>query len=140
MLAESLAPGLIAADSLGVWLSHAAAADMASSVKDCPPVMQSFRESFLRVAERVGVPKEIGDQLAADLDDRLDPASFATRWLRRRGLRPLADVSAQNPLRAPGVHVGSPQQRALARYIPLIFPFAGSVARRNFRHDAAGRP
>ena len=122
VLAEWLAPGVIDADSLGAWLSHAAAADMAPSVKDCPPVMQSFRESFLRVAERVGVPKEMGEQLAVDLDDRLDPASFATRWLRRRGLRPLADVSAQNPLRAPGIHVGSPQQRALARYIPLVFP------------------
>jgi hypothetical protein len=89
--------------------------------------MQSFRESFLRAAERVGVPKEMGEQLAADLDQRLDLASFATRWLRCRGLRPLADVSAQNPLRAPGIQVGSPQQRALAKYIPLVFPLPSAL-------------
>jgi len=83
VLAESLAPGVLDADSLGAWLARAAAADIAPSVKDCPPVMPSFRESFLRVAERVGMPKEIGKQLASLIRNGVttsSPVGCSRRW------------------------------------------------------------
>jgi hypothetical protein len=127
LLADWLAPGVSNAEGLGAWLCRAAATDIASSINDCLPVMKQFRESFVRVAQQDGVPKEIGEQLAANLEDRQDPASFALEWLRRRALLPLADVSGRNPLRAPGIHLGSPQQRAMARYIPLVFPLPPSL-------------
>jgi len=124
---ECLAPELNEADSLGAWLACAAAADVPPSIKDCPAVMERFRESFLGLAERGGMTNETRQQIAADLGERLDLATFAAEWLRRRALLPLADVSSQNPLRVPGLYVGSPHQRALARYLPLVFPLPPSL-------------
>ncbi len=127
MVAEWLAPGVAEADDLPAWLTRVATSDVPPSVKDCAPVMRQFRDSFLRMAERSSIPKEFREQLAADLEHHHDPVSFATQWLRRRALLPLMDVSSRNLLRVPGLSLESPQQRVLARYLPLVFPLPAKL-------------
>jgi hypothetical protein len=121
-IARWVTPGVVAAASLSDWLYQAAEAKTLCGLADSGPLIQWFRDSFAHAAQQDGVPNDMVKQIAADLDHRHDPRSFAARWLCRRALLPLADVSARNPLRAPGLDYGSPQQRALARYIPLVFP------------------
>ena len=121
-VAEWLIPGVSETDSLAVWLEYAAATKTTSCSMNCEPLRQWFRESFVRVAEKAGVPSDIRQWLAEDFEQSDDPKRFASEWLRRRALLPLADFSARNPLRAPGTDLGSPRQRAVTRYIPLVFP------------------
>ena len=122
VIVEWLAPGLTGANDLADWLSRVASSDIPPSVKDCLPVMQQLHASFLEAAERSSIPKEIAKQLGADLEYHQNPAFFARDWLRYRGLLPVMGISSRNPLRAPGITIGSTQQRALAKYIPLVFP------------------
>jgi hypothetical protein len=126
-IATWLLPGIGGVASLEDWLKLAAAAPSVPSRVSPGPVGDWFRNSFSQLAAQSRMSRDVIGDLAAALEQAGSPPQFARFWLRCRALLPLAEWGSRNPLRTAGLMLGSAQQRALARRLPLVFPLPDSL-------------
>ena len=122
-----MAPGIADADTLADWLRLAAAATDFPVEGNLESVKEWFRNSLLAVAGKSIDEKDVVDRLVATMTLSPSPGHFAREWLRRKALYPLAEYGADNLLQLPGLNIGSPVERALARRVPLVFPLPAPV-------------
>jgi PglZ domain len=122
VIAAWLLPGILDVESLDDWLKVSAAAQDFPRRVDPGPVADWFRDSLSAAASKNGLSRDVIHDLVAALEQAGSPVEFARSWLRRRALLPLAEWGGKNPLRTAGLDIGTVQQRALARRLPLVFP------------------
>jgi len=125
-IASWLMPGIVEVASLEQWFEVVAASE-SSHPYGTGPVSAWVQESFTALASRAIESDEVVAELRAALTRAESPVQFSREWLWRRALLPLGQPSVENPLRLASVELGSPRERVLAGYLPLVFPLPGQM-------------